>query len=73
MGVYDEIIDGGPTDGKGDDICMLFGSTRQYGLDYCIGNRPEGDNKWHLFANKQLFWWSAPKTVDNNNDVLTDF
>ena len=24
-------------------------------------------------ALKQLFWWSASITSDNNNDVLTDF
>ena len=26
-----------------------------------------------LFVNKPLFWWSASITLDNNNDVLTDF
>ena len=25
-----------------------------------------------LFVNKQLFWWSASITLDNNNAVLTD-
>ena len=30
-----------------------------------------GDGKWPLFVNKQLFWWSASITLDNNNDVLT--
>ena len=33
----------------------------------------EGDEKWPLFVNKQLFWWSASLTLDNNNAVLTDF
>ena len=33
----------------------------------------EGNGKWPLFVNKQLFWWSASITLDNNNDVLTDF
>ena len=33
----------------------------------------EGDEKWPLFVNKQLFWWSASITLDNNNDVLADF
>ena len=33
---------------------------------------PKGDEKWPLFVNKQLFWWSASITWDNNNDVLTD-
>ena len=33
----------------------------------------KGDNKWPLFVNKQLFWWSASITLDNNNDVFTDF
>ena len=33
----------------------------------------KGDEKWPLFVNKQLFWWSASITLDNNNDVLTDF
>ena len=33
---------------------------------------PEGDEKWPLFVNKQLFWWSASRTLDNNY-VLTDF
>ena len=28
--------------------------------------------KWPLFVNKQLFWWSASITLDNNNAVLTD-
>ena len=26
-----------------------------------------------LFVNKQLLWWSASITLDNNNGVLTDF
>ena len=34
---------------------------------------PKGDEKWPLFVNKQLFWWSASITLDNNNDVLTDY
>ena len=25
------------------------------------------------FVNKQLFWWSASITLDNNNGVLADF
>ena len=30
----------------------------------------KGDKKkWSLFVNKQLFWWSASMTLDNNNDV----
>ena len=33
----------------------------------------EGDGKWPLFVNKQLFWWSASMILDNNNDVLPDF
>ena len=32
----------------------------------------KGDEKWPLFVNKQLFWWSASITLDNNNGVLTD-
>ena len=32
----------------------------------------KGDEKWPLFVNKQLFWWSASITLDNNNAVLTD-
>ena len=32
----------------------------------------KGDEKWPLFVNKQLFWWSASITLDNNNDVLED-
>ena len=32
-----------------------------------------GDEKWPLFVNKQLFWWSASITLDNNNGVSTDF
>ena len=31
-----------------------------------------GDKKWPLFVNKQLFWWSASTTFDNNNAVLTE-
>ena len=33
----------------------------------------KGDAKWPLFVNKQLYWWSASTTFDNNNGVLTDF
>ena len=33
----------------------------------------EGDENWPLFVNKQLFFWSASITLDNNNEVLTDF
>ena len=33
----------------------------------------KGDEKWPLFVNKQLFWWSASIILDNNNDVLADF
>ena len=33
----------------------------------------KGDEKWPLFVNKQLFWWSASIPLDNNNAVLTDF
>ena len=33
----------------------------------------KGDDKHSLFVNKQLFWWSASITLDNNNDVLTEF
>ena len=25
---------------------------------------------WPLFVNKQLFWWSISKTLDNDNDVF---
>ena len=32
----------------------------------------KGVEKWPLFVNKQLFWWSASITMDNNNAVLTD-
>ena len=32
-----------------------------------------GNEKWPLFLNKQLFCWSASITLDNNNDVPTDF
>ena len=32
----------------------------------------KGNKKWPLFVNKQLFWWSASITLDNNNAVLTD-
>ena len=34
---------------------------------------PKGVEKWPLFVNKQLFWWSASITLDNSNGVLTDF
>ena len=30
------------------------------------------DGKWPLFVNKQLFWWLASVTLDNNNAVLTN-
>ena len=29
----------------------------------------KGVEKWPLFVNKQLFWWSASITLDNKNDV----
>ena len=32
----------------------------------------KGVGKWPLFVNKQLVWWSASLTLDNNNAVLTD-
>ena len=32
----------------------------------------KGNKKWPLFVNKQLFWWSASITLENNNAVLTD-
>ena len=32
----------------------------------------KGNEKWSLFVNKQLFWWSTLMTLDNNNAVLTD-
>ena len=31
----------------------------------------KGDEKWPLLVNKQLFWWSAPITLDNNNAEQT--
>ena len=33
---------------------------------------PKGDEKWPLFVNNQLFWWSTSIALDNNNGVLTD-
>ena len=36
-------------------------------------NIHKGDEKWPLFVNKVLFWWSAAITLDNNNYGLTDF
>ena len=30
----------------------------------------KSDEKWPLFVNKQLFWWSASITLDNNNEIL---
>ena len=33
----------------------------------------EADEKWPLFVNKQLFWWSTLITLDNNNYALTHF
>ena len=33
----------------------------------------KGDEKWPLFVNKQLFWWSTSITMHNNNEVLVDF
>ena len=33
----------------------------------------KGNEKWPLFVNKQLFWWSTSITLDNNNEVLTYF
>ena len=28
--------------------------------------------QWNGSFNKQVFWWSASITLDNNNDVLTN-
>ena len=30
----------------------------------------KGDEKWPLFVNKHLFWWSASITLDNNKGVF---
>ena len=30
----------------------------------------KGDEKWPLFVNKQLIWWSTSITLDNNNAAL---
>ena len=38
-----------------------------------ISTFKKGDEKWPLFVNKQLFWWSASIILDNNNGLLTDF
>ena len=32
----------------------------------------KGNEKWSLFVNKQLSWWSTSITLDNNNAVLRD-
>ena len=32
----------------------------------------KGDEKWPLFVDKRLFWWSVSIPLDNNNKVLTD-
>ena len=32
----------------------------------------KGVEQWPLFVNKQLFWWSASITLDNNNAVLME-
>ena len=41
------------------------------GLARTLIKTHKGDDKWPLFVNKQLFWWSALIMLDNN-DVLTD-
>ena len=41
-------------------------------MEIPIKTHKDGD-KWPLFVNKQLFWWSASITLNNNNDVLPDF
>ena len=33
----------------------------------------KGDEKWPMFENKQLFWWSASITLYNSNAFLPDF
>ena len=30
----------------------------------------KGNEKWPLFVYKQLFWWSASITLDNNNTLF---
>ena len=42
-------------------------------LSETLIKKHKGDEKWPLFVNKQLFWWSASITLDNNIDVLADF
>ena len=47
-------------------LCMIFNARTPI-------KTHKGDEKLPLFINKQLFWCSASTTLDNNNDVLTDF
>ena len=44
-----------------------------YNLARTLIKTTTGDEKLTLFVNKQLFWWSASITLDNNNAVLTCF
>ena len=56
------------------EICsesLVRAMVKYYSLD--VARTPiktsKGDEKWPLFVNKQLFWWSASITFDNNNAV----
>ena len=49
------------------------GKYYSWNLDRIPFKTHKGDEKWPLFVNKQLFWWSASITLDNNNEVLADF
>ena len=53
-------------------LVRAIGKVLLYNLATTPINTHKGDGKWPLFVNRQLFWWSASITLDNNNAVLTD-
>ena len=58
-------------------MCQIYSKSLVRAIGKILIRTPikthKGDEKWLLFVNKQLFWWSASITMDNNKDVLADF
>ena len=52
-----------------DEDGIIRSKLNGYVLD-CAGENSNfrlGDEKWFLFVNKQVFWWSKSTALDNNN------
>ena len=57
---------------RGDKWCFATPSPKGSVKTAIADRENKGDEKWPLFVNKELFWWSASIKLDNNNAVLTD-